>query len=207
MRCPRSTGSSTSSPDLRERQRATIARRARGPRRACRVDRRAAAAHRRRRADERSARRHSAARDRAPRTGEWFERGVTWRDTAWRWTIGRCRDDALRVTRRANDSRRRATTRARSIPAAEALIAAVGAAHDRRRAAGLDYGFPQAEYYTPQRREGTLMAHYRHRALTDPFVWPGLSDLTAHVDFTAIALAGERGGLRWRATRRRRRSS
>ncbi len=59
----------------------------------------------------------------------------------------------------------------------------------------IDYGFPQREYYHAQRSEGTLMAHYRHRAHADPFLWPGLSDLTAHVDSTAIALAGERGGL------------
>ena len=39
------------------------------------------------------------------------------------------------------------------------------------------------------------MGHYRHRAHADPFLWPGLSDLTAHVDFTAIALAGQRAGL------------
>jgi SAM-dependent MidA family methyltransferase len=39
------------------------------------------------------------------------------------------------------------------------------------------------------------MAHYRHRATADPFVWPGLADLTAHVDFTAVAESGERAGL------------
>ena len=39
------------------------------------------------------------------------------------------------------------------------------------------------------------MCHYRHRAHGDPFVWPGLTDITAHVDFTAMAAAGERGGL------------
>ena len=58
-----------------------------------------------------------------------------------------------------------------------------------------DYGFPRGEYYHAQRNEGTLMGHYRHRAHGDPFLWPGLSDLTAHVDFTAMALAGERSGL------------
>ena len=58
-----------------------------------------------------------------------------------------------------------------------------------------DYGFPRREYYHPERIAGTLMAHYRHRATADPFVWPGLADLTAHVDFTAIAEAGERAGL------------
>ena len=68
----------------------------------------------------------------------------------------------------------------------------------RRVASGalvvVDYGFPRHEYYHPQRREGTLVGHYRHRVHSDPFLWPGLSDLTAHVDFTAIAEAGERGG-------------
>ena len=59
----------------------------------------------------------------------------------------------------------------------------------------IDYGFPQNEYYHPQRSERHLMGHYRHRAHADPFLWPGLTDLTAHVDFTAMAQAGERGGL------------
>ncbi len=59
----------------------------------------------------------------------------------------------------------------------------------------IDYGFPAAEYYHPQREEGTLMCHYRHRAHGDPFAWPGLTDITAHVDFTAMAEAGERAGL------------
>ena len=80
-------------------------------------------------------------------------------------------------------------------PAAEALVEDVA----RRLAVGamlvIDYGFPRAEYYHPQRATGTLMAHYRHRAHGDPLRWPGLTDLTAHVDFTAIAEAGERAGL------------
>jgi len=51
----------------------------------------------------------------------------------------------------------------------------------------IDYGFGAAEYYHPQRTEGTLMCHYRHHAHDDPFFLPGLQDITAHVDFTAIA--------------------
>lgn len=51
----------------------------------------------------------------------------------------------------------------------------------------VDYGFPQHEYYHPQRHQGTLMCHYRHRAHDDPFVYPGLQDITTHVDFTAVA--------------------
>ena len=54
----------------------------------------------------------------------------------------------------------------------------------------IDYGFPSAEYYHPQRNEGTLMCHYRHRAHDDPLILTGLQDITAHVDFTAIAEAG-----------------
>lgn len=54
----------------------------------------------------------------------------------------------------------------------------------------IDYGFPEREYYHPQRAEGTLMCHYRHRAHGDPFVYPGLQDITAHVDFTGIAQTG-----------------
>ena len=51
----------------------------------------------------------------------------------------------------------------------------------------IDYGFGAREYYHPQRSMGTLMCHYRHHAHDDPFFLPGLQDLTAHVDFTAIA--------------------
>ncbi|MEK7737028.1 MAG: SAM-dependent methyltransferase, partial [Pseudomonadota bacterium] len=58
-----------------------------------------------------------------------------------------------------------------------------------------DYGFPRREYYHPQRSSGTLMCHYRHHAHDDPLWWPGLNDITAHVDFTAIAEAGFEAGL------------
>lgn len=53
----------------------------------------------------------------------------------------------------------------------------------------IDYGFPRHEYYHPQRSQGTLMCHYRHRCHSDPFFMPGLQDITAHVDFTALAEA------------------
>ncbi|HLX01313.1 MAG TPA: class I SAM-dependent methyltransferase [Trinickia sp.] len=58
----------------------------------------------------------------------------------------------------------------------------------------IDYGFPRHEYYHPQRAQGTLMCHYRHRAHGDPFVYPGLQDITAHVEFTGIAEAGVETG-------------
>jgi len=59
----------------------------------------------------------------------------------------------------------------------------------------IDYGFPRREYYHPERYTGTLMCHYRHRAHDDPLILPGLQDITAHVDFTAIAEAALDGGL------------
>jgi len=59
----------------------------------------------------------------------------------------------------------------------------------------IDYGFPRSEYYHPQRSEGTLMCHYRHRAHGDPYLFVGLQDITAHVDFTAIAEAAHQKGM------------
>ncbi|WP_425605279.1 class I SAM-dependent methyltransferase [Fulvimonas yonginensis] len=59
----------------------------------------------------------------------------------------------------------------------------------------VDYGYVRREYYLPERDDGTLMAHYRHHAHNDPFHWPGLNDLTASVDFTALAEAGNSAGF------------
>ncbi len=58
-----------------------------------------------------------------------------------------------------------------------------------------DYGFPRSEYYHPDRADGTLMCHYRHRAHGDPFFLPGLQDITTHIDFSAIARAARETGL------------
>ena len=59
----------------------------------------------------------------------------------------------------------------------------------------IDYGYPRQEYYLPERSAGTLVCHYRHRAHFDPFVWPGLTDLSAFVDFSAVADATAECGL------------
>jgi SAM-dependent MidA family methyltransferase len=59
----------------------------------------------------------------------------------------------------------------------------------------IDYGFPRHEYYHAQRSMGTLMCHTRHRAHGDPFLHPGEQDITAHVDFTALAAAARDAGL------------
>jgi SAM-dependent MidA family methyltransferase len=59
----------------------------------------------------------------------------------------------------------------------------------------IDYGFPRREYYHPQRRMGTIMCHYRHHSHADPFWLPGLNDITAHVDWTAVAQAAHESDL------------
>ena len=75
-------------------------------------------------------------------------------------------------------------------PAATALVTSLAHSIERGALLLIDYGFPRAEYYHPQRSGGTLMCHYRHHAHGDPFFLPGLQDITAHVDFTAVAEAG-----------------
>ncbi|QKH36019.1 SAM-dependent methyltransferase [Achromobacter pestifer] len=77
----------------------------------------------------------------------------------------------------------------------EAWIAAMGGWLERGAVLLLDYGFPRSEYYHPQRAGGTLMCHLRHHAHGDPFTAPGLQDITAHVDFTAMADAALEAGM------------
>lgn len=74
--------------------------------------------------------------------------------------------------------------------AAPALIRSLAQHLTRGALLFIDYGFPAHEFFHPQRNRGTLMCHYRHQAHADPFLWPGLQDITAHVDFSAVALAG-----------------
>jgi SAM-dependent MidA family methyltransferase len=80
--------------------------------------------------------------------------------------------------------------------ASRALVSSLGERVTRGALLFIDYGFPAAEYHHPQRSRGTLMCHYRHRAHDDPFVLPGLQDITAHVDFTSVADAALDSGMR-----------
>jgi SAM-dependent MidA family methyltransferase len=79
--------------------------------------------------------------------------------------------------------------------AAEAWVRSLGERLGQGALLLVDYGFPRREFYHPQRSGGTLMCHYRQRAHADPLVLVGLQDITAHVDFTAIADAGAAAGL------------
>jgi SAM-dependent MidA family methyltransferase len=78
---------------------------------------------------------------------------------------------------------------------ARAWIASLAGWLARGVALLIDYGFPRREYYHPQRLMGTLMCHYRQHAHADPLWLPGLNDITAHVDFTAVADAAHAAGL------------
>jgi len=79
-------------------------------------------------------------------------------------------------------------------PQAEALVATLAGRLADGVGIFIDYGFPRREYYLAERRDGTLACHGRHRVHFDPFARPGLDDLTAHVDFTAMAEAAVDAG-------------
>jgi len=79
--------------------------------------------------------------------------------------------------------------------AAQSFVATLAAALERGVALFIDYGFPAREYYHAQRSTGTLMCHYRPHAHNDPLCLAGLQDITAHVDFSALAAAAARDGL------------
>ena len=80
-------------------------------------------------------------------------------------------------------------------PQAEAFIATLADRLQRGAAFFIDYGFPAAEYYHPQRSGGTLMCHRAHQADTDPLADVGAKDVTAHINFTGIAMAAQSAGL------------
>jgi SAM-dependent MidA family methyltransferase len=77
---------------------------------------------------------------------------------------------------------------------AEAFVATLAQLMSRGAAFFIDYGFPESEYYLPQRTGGTLMCHHAHRSDPDPLTLVGDKDITTHVNFTGVALAGQEGG-------------
>jgi len=79
--------------------------------------------------------------------------------------------------------------------AAEDWIKTLGAQLQQGILLLIDYGFARHEFYHPQRLQGTLMCHYRHRAHDDPLILVGLQDITAHIDFTAMADSALEAGL------------
>jgi len=182
------------SPDLRERQRATLAREASAHvKRVVWLDALPAAIDGAVVANEvlDALPVHVIARH----EGAWLERGVAWDGTQARFAWADRQADARLAAIAAERFPPNGDYVSEINLAAEALVEDIGRHVVHGAMLATDYGFPAAEYYHPQRNRGTLMGHYRHRRHDDPFLWPGLSDITAHVDFSAIARAGERGGL------------
>jgi SAM-dependent MidA family methyltransferase len=120
------------------------------------------------------------------------ERGVSW-DEGFVWSERTLPPGALRAAAEAIGAEADYASEISLL--APALVRSLSAALRKGALLLIDYGFGRREYYHPQRGNGTLMCHYRHRAHDDPFFLPGLQDLTAHVDFTAIAHAGIESGL------------
>jgi SAM-dependent MidA family methyltransferase len=118
----------------------------------------------------------------------WFERGVGAEGECFAWQD---RPTALRPP--VADLPAGAVVEIH--PQAEAFVRTLAGRMRRAAAFFIDYGFPEAEYYHPQRSAGTLMCHRAHRADADPLVDLGLKDITAHVNFSGIALAAQEAGL------------
>ncbi|WP_225721394.1 class I SAM-dependent methyltransferase [Candidatus Vallotiella sp. (ex Adelges kitamiensis)] len=128
----------------------------------------------------------------ARRDGLWYERGVAMTDSRFvfadRPLSGTTQPAALAYVPGQHDY----VTETHE--AAAAFVHTVCSVLSRGVVLFIDYGFPAAEYYHPQRTEGTLMCHYRHRAHSNPFLYPGLQDITAHVQFSAIKQAALEAG-------------
>lgn len=119
----------------------------------------------------------------------WRERGVALHEGRFAWadrpTALRPPVDGLPVPGTTTELPRQA----------EAFVRTLAGSLQSGAAFFIDYGFPEAEFHHPQRSGGTLMCHRAHRADTDPLADVGLKDITAHVNFTGIALAGQDAGL------------
>ena len=118
----------------------------------------------------------------------WFERGVAWDGERFAWND---RPTALRPP--AGEFAAGTVTEVHTH--ALAFVRTLAEHLGRAVAFFIDYGFPEDEYYHPQRSGGTLMCHRAHRADVDPLRDVGLKDITAHIDFSAIALTAQHAGL------------
>ena len=121
--------------------------------------------------------------------GAWHERGVVAQDGAFAWA------DRPTALRPPVDGPFVPGTVTEIHPQAEAFVRSLAERLQRGAAFFIDYGFPEAEYYHPQRTGGTLMCHRAHLADTDPLTDVGDKDITAHVNFTGIALAAQDAGM------------
>jgi SAM-dependent MidA family methyltransferase len=131
----------------------------------------------------------------------WRERGVGLSDKNFVFRDHHCDPALIRQIPDADELPVGYLTEVHPVAAAfmHSLASMLGAGYDETGHGGaailVDYGFPAHEYYHAQREQGTLMCHYRHHAHPDPFYLPGLQDVTAHVDFSAMTKAAIEGGL------------
>ena len=119
----------------------------------------------------------------------WHERGVALAGSALAWA------DRPTALRPPVDGAFVPGTVVEIHPQAEAFVRTLAERMTHGAAFFIDYGFPEAEYYHPQRSGGTLMCHRAHLVDTDPLADPGEKDITAHVDFSGIALAAQDAGM------------
>lgn len=125
--------------------------------------------------------------------GYGLERGVVWTEAGFAWQDHLAPDHLAQAL----------ASRMPPLPgyvtelnlAAEAWVGHLASWLTQGVALLIDYGFTSREYFHPQRHRGTLMCHIQHRAHDDPFFAPGLQDITAHVDFSAMAMAAQSSGL------------
>ncbi|MBU3620057.1 class I SAM-dependent methyltransferase [Polynucleobacter sp. CS-Odin-A6] len=117
--------------------------------------------------------------------GFWYQRGVAVIEGKLTWATGKLVEQSLlpEVLLTGHFSEGYVTE---LHPSANSWMRQVAQCLDIGLFLTFDYGFPENEYYHPQRLEGTLMAHHRHHAIQDPFHLPGLSDVTTHVEWSQI---------------------
>ncbi len=121
--------------------------------------------------------------------GQWFERGVALEAERFIW------QDRATDLRPPHEVPGEHDYLTEIHPQAEAFMRTLADCWRRGAAFFFDYGFPEAEYYHPQRHMGTLICHRAHRSDDDPLSDVGLKDITAHVNFTSVALAAQGAGL------------
>lgn len=126
----------------------------------------------------------------------WLERGVSLGDSDERplqWA-DRPAPDGVRPPTEHPDAAYAPGTVTETHGQAEAFVATLAQRMVKGAAFFLDYGFPEREYFLPDRRGGTLMCHHAHTTDPDPLTMVGDKDITTHVNFTGIALAGQEAG-------------
>ena len=121
--------------------------------------------------------------------GQWYERGVAWQGHGLAW------EDRPTALRPPLDVEGEHDYLTELHAQGEAFIHTLGERLTRGALLLIDYGFGESEYYHPQRSMGTVMCHQAHRADPDPLSAVGAKDITAHVNFTAIAVAGQEAGF------------